>query len=209
MKNPMRVFAIIVILIFIGIALYWVGLNQGRSQLEAEQKAFTAQLEQMNSKLVSAEYNSRLNQARFFLCRTVLDLDQRNFGLANNHLKEAYAALGNINAAMVGIDPVRFESLKKDIAATDINVAVNLEEQRGKVFTFSEQLEALLPRTAPFPAAKSTSAPVQTPTPAAQPAGQTAAPAPAQPASPAPGQGAAPQAPAPPATAPAPASPSK
>ncbi len=42
MKNPMRVFAIIVILIFIGIALYWVGLSQGRSQLEAERKTFNS-----------------------------------------------------------------------------------------------------------------------------------------------------------------------
>ncbi len=173
----MRVFAVIVILIFIGIALYWVGLSQGRTQLEAERKTFNTQLEQANSKLVSAEYNTRLNLARFLLCRTVLDLDQRNFGLAANHLKEAYAALVNINAAMVGVDPVRFESLKKDIGATDISVAANLEEQRGKVFTFSEQLEALLPRTVPASAAK--------PAPAAPVTGQSAAPVPAQSAAPA------------------------
>lgn len=173
MKKPMRVFAIIIILIFIGVALYWVGLSQGRSQLEAERKTFNAQLEQTNLKLVSSEYGSRLNLARYLLCRTVLDLDQRNFGLAGNHLKEAYAALANINAAMVGIDPARFESLKKEIAATEISVTANLEEQRGRVFTFSEQLEALIPRTAP-PAAK----------PAA--ASQPAAPAPSQPVPPAP-----------------------
>lgn len=190
MKKPMRVFTVIVVLILLGIALYWVGLSQGKSQLEAERKNFNTQLEQTNSRLVSAEYNVRLNQARFLLCRTVLDLDQRNFGLANNHLKEAYAALGNINASMVGIDPGRFEALRKDIGATDISVAVNLEEQRGRVFTFSEQLEALLPRT---PTAARPAAAPQTTAPAAQPAGQTAAPAPAQPAQPAPGQTTAPQ----------------
>jgi len=198
MKNPMRVLAVVVILIFVGIALYWVGLSQGRSQLEAERKTFNSQLEQMNSKLVSAEYNSRLNQARFLLCRTVLDLDQRNFGLANTRLNEASAALGNINAAMIGVDQGRFDALRKEIAATEINVALNLEEQRGRVFSFSEQLEALLPRTPPPsvalpPVPRPASAPAQTPAPAAQ-QGQTAAPA--QPVSPVPGQTAAPAPPA-------------
>ncbi len=194
MRNPMRVFAVIAILIVIGIALYWVGLSQGRSQLDAERKTFNTQLEQINARLVTAEYSVRLNQARYYLCRTVLDLDQRNFGLANNHLKEAHAALGNINASMVGVDPGRFEALRKDIGATDISVAMNLEEQRGRVFTFSEQLEALIPRTPP---ARTAPAPQSPPPPA--PA-QTSAPAPAQPATPAPapGQTAAPP-PSPPA----------
>lgn len=171
MKNAMRIFAGIVILIIIGIALYWVGLSQGRSQLEAERKNFNSQLEMTNSRLVSAEYNTRLNLARFLLCRTVQDLDQRNFGLAINHLNEAYAALGNINPAMIGVEQARFDALRKEIANTGINVGVNLDEQRGRVFSFSEQLEALLPRTTQ-PAV----APPPVPGPASAPAGQAAAP---------------------------------
>lgn len=159
MGKPLRILAMIVVLILIGAALYWVGLWQGRSQLEAERKNFNAQLEQMNSKMVASEYNMRLNLARFLLCRTVQDLDQRNFGLASNHLKEAYAALGSINASMVGLDQGRFETLRKDIGATEISVAVNLDEQRGRVYTYAELLESLLPRTPAL-----TAAPAQPPT---------------------------------------------
>lgn len=194
MKNPLRVLAVIVILIALGIALYWVGLRQGRSQLEAERKNFSTQLEQTNSKLVSSEYNARLNQARFLLSRAALDLDQRNFGLAGNRLKEASSVLGNINPSAAGIDPVKFDSLRKEIAATDISVALNIEEQRGRILALSEQLEVLLPRPPP-PAVSPAAKPTQAPAPAAPPAGQTAAPAP-QPAPPAPGQTAAPQPPA-------------
>jgi len=182
MKNAMRIFAVIVILIFIGIALYWVGLSQSKSQLEAERKNFNSQLELMNSRLVSAEYNTRLNLARFLLCRTVQDLDQRNFGLANNRLNEASSALGNINPAMVGVDQARFDALRKEIANTSINVGVNLDEQRGRVFSFGEQLEALLPRTtqpavALPPASAGPAQPVAPPpAPAPAPSGQTTAP---------------------------------
>lgn len=174
MKKAMYVLAAIAALAAVGFALYWTGLSQGKSQLEAERKAFNAQIEQMNSRLVASEYGSRLNQARFLLCRALLDLDQRNFGLAANHLKEASAALGNINAAMVGIDPARFASLKKDVAATEISVTTNLDEQRGRVFTFSEQLEALLPPPAP-----ALQTPPANPAPAAPVAGRDAAPQPA------------------------------
>jgi type II secretory pathway pseudopilin PulG len=143
----MRIVAVIVIIILIGAALYWLGLSQGRSQLEAEKQNFSTQLQQMNTKAVSAEYNTRLSQARFLLCRTARDLDQRNFGLANTHLKETDAALGAINASMMGIDSAKFEALRKDIAGTNLNVAVNLEDQRRQVLDFSSRLEELLPRT--------------------------------------------------------------
>jgi hypothetical protein len=194
MKKPMRIFAVIIVLILIGIALYWVGLSQGRSQLETERKTFTSQLEQANSKLVSSEYNTRLNLARFLLCKTVMDLDQRNFGLAHNRLNEAYAALGNINPAMIGVDQGRFDALRKEMAATEINVTANVDEQRGKVFSFSEQLESLLPRTpqtsvALPPAPRPASAPAQTQAPAAPAPGPSPAPvqttAPQPPATPA------------------------
>jgi Tfp pilus assembly protein PilO len=152
MKKAMYVLAAIAAMAAIGFALYWMGLSQGRSQLEAERKSFNSRLEQMNSRLALAESNVRINQARFFLCRAVSDLDQRNFGLAGNNLKEAYGALGDINASAAGVDPARFEALKKEIGETQINITVNLNEQRARIAWFGEQLEAMLPR-APAPAA--------------------------------------------------------
>lgn len=165
MKKAMYVLAAIAVLAAVGFALYWTGLSQGRSQLETERKSFNAQLEQMNSRLALAESGVRLNQARFFLCRALSDLDQRNFGLAGSHLKEAYAALGSVNASAAGVEPARFEALKKEIGETQISITVNLDEQMARVAWFGDQLEAMLPRT-PAPAAPQ--APAQQPAPPAK-----------------------------------------
>lgn len=185
MRNPTRVLIAVAVLILLGAALFWIGLSKGRSQLETERQSFNAQLQQSNAKAVSAEYNARLTQARFLLCRTAVDLDQRNFGLAQTHLKEAEAALRAINPGMVGIDAARFEALLKDISGTNLNVAINLEEQRNQVLNFSTRLEDMMPRPAPAvapqPAAPAATAPVAAPTTAPAPAPAPAAPAQAPP----------------------------
>lgn len=184
MRNTMRVLGIIAVLILIGAGLYWVGLSQGKSQLEAERQNFNSQLQQQNARVVQAEYGGRLNQARFLLCRTAYDLDQRNFGLANTDLKAAGAALGTINPSMLGVDPAVFEALRKDIAGTDINVAVDLEAQRSQVLNYSARLEDMLPKATQSAAAPPASLPAQAASPPAAPP-QAAPPQTAQPQAPA------------------------
>ena len=163
MRNAKWVMVIVVIMVLVGAGLYWFGLTQGRSQLEAERQNFSSQIQQMNARMVQAEYGGRLTQARFLLCRTSYDLDQRNFGLANSDLKAAGAALAAINPSLLGIDPAGFEVLRKDIAATDINVAVDLEAQRNLILNYSARLEDLLPKApqaaAPLPQSAQPSAP--------------------------------------------------
>ena len=146
MRKATWILVIVVILVSVGFGLYWFGLTQGRSQLEAERQSFSSQVQQMNARMVQAEYGGRLTQARFLLCRTSYDLDQRNFGLANSDLKAAGTALAAINPALLGVDPAGFEVLRKDIAATDINVAVDLEAQRILILNYSARLEDLLPK---------------------------------------------------------------
>jgi hypothetical protein len=158
MRKTTLVLVIVVVLLLVGAGLYWFGLTQGRSQLEAERQNFSSQIQQMNARMVQAEYGGRLTQARFLLCRTSYDLDQRNFGLANSDLKAAGAALAAINPSLLGIDPAGFEVLRKDIAATDINVAVDLETQRSLILNYSARLEDLLPK-APQPQSAQQSAP--------------------------------------------------
>lgn len=176
MRKTTWVLVIVVILVLIGAGLYWFGLTQGRSQLEAERQNFNSQIQQMNARMVQAEYGGRLTQARFLLCRTSYDLDQRNFGLANSDLKAAGAALAAINPALLGVDPAGFEVLRKDIAATDINVAVDLEAQRNLILNYSTRLEDLLPKAVQAAAALSHAAQPSGPAP---PASQPSATAPA------------------------------
>jgi len=57
--------------------------------------------------------------------------------------------------------------LRKDIAATDINVAVDLEAQRNLILNYSARLEVLLPKApqaaAPQPQSAQPSAPAPPP----------------------------------------------
>ncbi|MDP2210338.1 MAG: hypothetical protein Q8J63_01205, partial [Candidatus Aquicultor sp.] len=88
-----------------------------------------------------------LMQARAALYRTAVDLDRRNFGIANTHLQEAATALRKIDDESGGLNLARLNTLQSAISETDINVAVNLQEQRAKVLGFTDELNALVPES--------------------------------------------------------------
>jgi hypothetical protein len=79
------------------------------------------------------------------LYHTAIDLDQRNFGTANRRLQEAAGALGNMKQDSSTIDMEKITQLHSAIAAMNINVAVNLEDQRKHVLDLASQLDNLQP----------------------------------------------------------------
>jgi hypothetical protein len=158
------VVAILLIFLAYGIARY-----QARGELAAERAACSQQLQNVGQRMGAAEATNRLLQARIALYRSLVDLDQRNFGLANTRVREAAAALAALDPAALGIDTARLDTVRQEVAATNIDVALNLEEQRNRLLGIAAQLDQLLPTpagAAPLPAPAAPLPPAAPPAPA-------------------------------------------
>lgn len=138
--------------VVLGIALYLGGLFQGRGQLATQKTQYEQRIKKTEGELQStqtqlniAQNRSLMMQARVALYRTAVDLDHRNFGTANGHLREAAEVLGKVDDRSGLLDREQIARLQSSVAATDINVATNLEEQRMRVLDLATQLNALMP----------------------------------------------------------------
>ena len=145
--------------VLIGAALYGVGRWQGYSnslpqqaeiemqveEAQADVEAMQAQLEQTQQQLLVAQNYRYLMEARAALYHTAVDLEERNFGIANANVQEAANALGQVQAVEDYFDTEKISSLRELIAQTDLNVAVNLQQQRSLVLNFVTQLDDIVP----------------------------------------------------------------
>lgn len=130
----------IVIAIVIAIGLFATGYIKGRAPVSTLQ----SQLAQRDAQLLISQNRSYLMEARAALYHTAIDLDQRNFGTANSRLQEAAGALENVKQDSSTIDMEKITQLRSDITAMNINVAVDLENQRKHVLDLASQLNALM-----------------------------------------------------------------
>ena len=133
------------VVLVLGAILYFAGLQSGRAQLGAQAAAFDVERNGLSSKVTTANAardtarnRAAMMEARAALYRTAIDLDARNFGTANTHLKEAASALD-------GVKTPDTSQLRGAIGATDLNVAVNLSGQRANVLGFADQLNKMMP----------------------------------------------------------------
>lgn len=134
----------ILILVIIGfVAGYVVGnapvgdLSEQVAQLEERAEAGEAEAERLRSAF-SAQ------QGLSLLYETILAVDARNFGIANEHLDEAEDALARTQPELLGVDAEAFRSVQSDIAAMDVRVAEDLAGQRSTLAALSERLSGLL-----------------------------------------------------------------
>ncbi|HZF99032.1 MAG TPA: hypothetical protein VEY92_12480 [Pseudoxanthomonas sp.] len=125
------------------LAAYAWGRLEASSRHQQQTSALQARLDENQRALAQATNRNHLLRARTQLYRAAADLDQRNFGNANDRLRAASAALGEV-AADAG-DPAAGDiaKLRSAVGATDINVAINLEAQRERILGFARQLDAL------------------------------------------------------------------
>ncbi len=150
-------FATLLLMALTGAIGYGAALWQMRSQGErvyTSQKKTIAQLEgqikQAETIAQAAAARSQLSEVRFGLLESVNELSANNFGTANTRLR---AASDLLNTVSVAKDPVKLETLKKDLAAEEINFAINPVEQRRKLLDYANQLNVLLPEAPPAPEA--------------------------------------------------------
>ncbi len=136
--------------IVVGAGLYFFGLKQGRDELAAQKTHYEQQVQagktalgKSQAELAGVRNRNHLMQARVALYRTAIDLDQRNFGIANQRLHAVTDALDQIKSGDGGIDTAQVAALRKSIAASNVNVATNLQQQRAQILLFARRLDAI------------------------------------------------------------------
>ena len=92
--------------------------------------------------LASTTTRNHFLAASAALYRASADLDDRNFGTANEHLQEAADAMAKAAAAGDGADP-EIARLSTVLGQMDINVATDLAAQRSSVLQLAAQIDSL------------------------------------------------------------------
>jgi hypothetical protein len=147
----------------LGAALYFGGRWHERGRAAGERaerieevEAVRMELAGARAELAAAEDRIRLLRARALLFETAVDLDRRNFGTANQHLHAAAEELQAVRVGGPGMDRQALQNLHRAIAATNLNVATDLEVQRAQIMDFLARLDALLPPEGAAPASMRT-----------------------------------------------------
>ena len=135
----------VVIATIAGAALYGAGWFQARSQFSSSDEEIKRELQQTKEQLTTQRNRAYLMEARGDLYDTTVNLDLRNFGIANTRLQEAAAALGKVEDGNGNLNINKVQELQKAVAKNNINNAVNLEQQRNTVLSYINLLNKLIP----------------------------------------------------------------
>ncbi|MEA5595977.1 hypothetical protein [Rivularia sp. UHCC 0363] len=128
-----------------GAALYGAGWFQARSQFSSNDDQINIELQQTKEQLTTAKNRAYLMEARGDLYDTTVNLDLRNFGLANTRIQEAAAALNKVEDVNGSLNISKIKELQQAVSKKNINVAVNLEQQRNSVLSYINVLDKLIP----------------------------------------------------------------
>lgn len=139
---------VVAALLILGVYLW--GNVQTRNQLSAQQtehdqriSTMQEQLQTTQQELAATQNRNLLLMARTDLYRAAAALDQRNFGIANTHLRQVEGALGEVDPAGAGLDIARFTQLRSSLDGLNINVATDLQDQRNQLLGLASQLDAM------------------------------------------------------------------
>jgi hypothetical protein len=102
------------------------------------------------ARAAAVESRTHAFEALSLLYRTAIDLEARNFGVANDRLEAAATALGRADRATLGAD---LGDLRERMAGTNLVVAEDLSTQRTMVLGFARELNEALDRAPLAPTA--------------------------------------------------------
>lgn len=121
-------------------ALFGGGYLLGRAPLAQAQAEST----RLQSRLSGAQTLDRLQSARAFLYQSAVDLDRRNFGTANTNVRAAQTALSQVAAPTSEASAQLLTRLRADLTELNLNVAVDLREQRTRILDLAERATRLV-----------------------------------------------------------------
>ncbi|TVR62857.1 MAG: hypothetical protein EA422_10640 [Gemmatimonadales bacterium] len=127
--------------------LLGVGIAIGRGPVpELRETAREAELAEAAAADRAESLESRLHgeQALTLLYRALLDVDARNFGIANERVRSSTTRLEQVDPVLLGMDPEDLESIRAELATFDIRVAEDLAAQRARLTAVAERLNQIL-----------------------------------------------------------------
>ncbi len=142
----------IVAALLIGAALFALGrylgsreLTAARAEMAAERELLAEQIVALDAQMQQAAHRMKLLEARIWLFRAAAELDRRNFGTANEHVRQAASALASVTEPGAGIDVDAVRRMEASVASTDLSVARDLQQQRAQLLELAAQMEAIIP----------------------------------------------------------------
>jgi hypothetical protein len=129
------------------IVFFAVGLSVGRRPVgDLTQRADRAETAAGDAEARADDLEARLHgqRALALLYQTMVDMDARNFGTANERLTEVVAALDRADRTRLGADAAELEAIRDELAALDIRVATDLAGQRATLSGLAQRLASAL-----------------------------------------------------------------
>lgn len=109
---------------------------------DAEIDASAERLGEAQRAASAAESRGSLTKVRLAIFQALNDLDQRNFGVASDRLRDAAGYFDAVDAASLGLDPALLSTLKAEIAGTQVLVATDFEQQRLRLLELAARIDA-------------------------------------------------------------------
>lgn len=134
-------------LLLLAVVLFGVGWVVGTRPIEdlnrdVEQAEARAEAEALLVQGLEARLDA--HRALSLLYRTMLDVDARNFGTANERLDEAAAALARVDPNAIEPAGPELDDLRRELGQFDLRVAEDLAEQRGALEDLARRLAVIL-----------------------------------------------------------------
>jgi hypothetical protein len=92
------------------------------------------------------EARLQANRALTLVYESMLDVDARNFGTANERLDEAATVLAGIDPDAIGAAAEELEIIRQELATLDVRVAGDLAQQRVVLTGLAQRLGQVLGR---------------------------------------------------------------
>ena len=109
---------------------------------DAEIAAGAERLAEAERAATAAASRNALSKARLAIFQALNDLDQRNFGVAGDRLRDEAALVDCVDDAAIGLDPGLLSTLKAEGAGTQVLVATDFEQQRLQLLELAARIDA-------------------------------------------------------------------
>lgn len=140
-----------IIIIVAAIVLFAIGWWRGGVAPKAQVQQLTNELSQSRESGATAQRERdearagmTLREAQVALLQANMELDRRNFGIANEHIERAGERLATIDAAALTLDEARLQALREELARTNLNLATDLAEQRAHINRLADEINDIV-----------------------------------------------------------------
>ncbi len=134
------------VLLLVGFGFGWFTATGPVDGLRAELEAAETRAAGAEERITRLEAELGVERALALLQGAVGALEGRNFGLAEERLQRAGAALEGVRPELAGVDPAGLEALRADVAGARVQVSQDVVGQSARLGALASRLQELLGR---------------------------------------------------------------